>query len=73
MISEQKKKVLEHFARGRKFYKLMQFEQARDEFAKAREIDPADGPSNKFYERCLEYIDNPPEEDWDGVYRMTEK
>jgi hypothetical protein len=51
----------------------MQFEQARDEFAKAREIDPADGPSNKFYERCLEYIDNPPEEDWDGVYRMTEK
>ena len=30
MITEEKKKALEHFAEGRKLYKLMKFAQARE-------------------------------------------
>ncbi|WP_321992355.1 tetratricopeptide repeat protein [Marispirochaeta aestuarii] len=73
MISEEKKKVLDFFGQGRKQYKLMEFEKARQFFAQALEIDPEDGPSKVYYLRCKHYIENPPPEDWDGVFVMNTK
>ncbi len=73
MITEEKKKLLEHFAEGRRYYKMMKFQNAREAFAKALKIDAGDGPSKKYYERCEEFIKNPPPEDWDGVYEMKTK
>lgn len=73
MISEEKKRVIDLFARGRKLYKLMQFEEARKYFQQALEVDPSDGPSKVYVERCAVYIDAPPPEDWDGVFVMTSK
>jgi hypothetical protein len=73
MISEEKKRVLECFAEGRKFYKLMKFEEARDAFGNALKIDPDDGPSKVYYKRCKHLLENPPPEDWDGVFTMTTK
>ena len=51
MITEEKKKVLEFFAEGRKLYKLRKFEGARDAFAKALQIDPDDGPASVYLKR----------------------
>ena len=73
MISEEKKKVLDFFAEGRKRYKLMDFEGAKTYFAKALQVDPEDGPSKVYYARCKHYIENPPPEDWDGVFVMKTK
>jgi tetratricopeptide (TPR) repeat protein len=73
VITQEKKSVLEHFAEGRRLYKLMNFEKARDAFAKALAIDPADGPSKVYHARCRHYIENPPPEDWDGVFVMKTK
>ena len=73
MISDSKQKVLDLFAEGRKHYKLMNFDDARGVFAKALEIDPQDGPSKVYYLRCKHYIENPPPEDWDGVFVMQTK
>lgn len=73
MISEEKKKVLELFTEGRKHYKLMQFEEAKKYFARAIKIDPEDGPSKVYYRRCEHYIENPPPDDWDGVFVMKTK
>lgn len=73
MITGEKKKVLDFFAEGRKFYKLMEFEAALVSFEKALEIDPNDGPSRVYVERCRHYIENPPPEDWDGVFVMKTK
>ncbi len=73
MITEEKKKLLEFFAEGRRYYKMMKFESARDAFARALTIDAQDGPSKKYHERCKEFIKNPPPEDWDGVYEMKTK
>lgn len=73
MIDEKKNKVLDLFAEGRKAYKLMQFDAAQKLFAEALKIDPEDGPSKVYYLRCKHYIDNPPPEDWDGVFVMTTK
>jgi len=73
MISETKKKVLELFSEGRKNYKLMKFNDAQEFFAKALKIDPEDGPSKVYFARCKHYIENPPPEDWDGVFVMKTK
>lgn len=73
MITAEKQQVLDYFAEGRKLYKLMEFEQARDFFSKALEVDPNDGPSKVYYARCAHYMDNPPPEDWDGVFVMKTK
>ncbi len=73
MISEDKKRVLELFAEGRKLYKLMRFGEASARFRAALELDPNDKPSKVYVERCDHYEQNPPDEDWDGVYVMTHK
>jgi tetratricopeptide (TPR) repeat protein len=73
MITKEKKQILEHFAEGRKFYKLMRFEDARDAFERALKIDPEDGPSKVYYDRCKHYIESPPPDDWDGVFVMKTK
>jgi tetratricopeptide (TPR) repeat protein len=73
MISETKKKVLELFSEGRKHYKLMRFQEARDCFAKALGLDPQDGPSKVYQARCKHYLESPPGEDWDGIFKMETK
>jgi hypothetical protein len=73
MITEEKKKVLELFSEGRKNYKLMEFEKAKNYFAEALKVDADDGPSKVYYARCKHYIENPPPEDWDGVFVMKTK
>lgn len=73
MITEEKKAVLDNFAEGRRCYKLMDFTAACKAFTRALEIDPGDGPSKLYLERCEYYRDNPPPEDWDGVFTMTTK
>jgi len=73
MITEDKKRVLELFAEGRKLYKLMKFSEATERFAAALAIDPADGPSIVYLDRCKTYALDPPDEDWDGVFVMKHK
>ena len=73
MINDEKKKVLSLFAEGRKHYKLMEFEKAKGCFAEALQVDAKDGPSKVYFERCQHYMDNPPPEDWDGVFVMKTK
>jgi hypothetical protein len=73
VISEAKKSILSLFLEGRKQYKLMDFAKARECFGKALAIDPNDGPSKVFLERCDYYMENPPADDWDGVFIMKTK
>lgn len=73
MIDEKTKKILDLFAEGRKKYKLMDFTEAQKYFAQALKLNPEDGPSKVYYARCKHYVDNPPPEDWDGVFVMTTK
>lgn len=73
MLTPAKSKVLELFTEGRRHYKLLEFSQAKDFFEQALKIDPQDGPSAVYLERCIQFIDEPPPEDWDGVYVMKTK
>jgi hypothetical protein len=73
MITEEKARVLDLFKQGRKLYVMRKFEEAKDMFAKALQVDSEDGPSKVYYKRCKHYMDNPPPDDWDGVWVMTTK
>ncbi len=73
MIDERKRTVLQLFAEGRKQYKLMDFEKALQSFGEALKIDPEDGPSKVYFTRCQHYVENPPPDDWDGVFVMSTK
>lgn len=73
MLSEKKKAVLKYYNEGIEYYFNKDFKNAMEKFQKALEIDPDDGPSKLQYLRCIEYIKNPPPENWDGVFTMVSK
>lgn len=73
MITEEKKLVLQNFAEGRKLYKEMDFVRALEAFEAALAVDPTDGPSKVYVERCRIYSESPPPKDWDGVFVMKTK
>ncbi|MCL2295109.1 MAG: tetratricopeptide repeat protein [Spirochaetes bacterium] len=73
MITAEKQKAVELYTEGRKLYKMMDFQEAVSLFQKALDVCPDDGPSKVYLERCKYYLENPPPEDWDGVYVMKTK
>lgn len=73
MITEQKQQVLDYYNQGLTFYKQRNWQEALNMFQKALEVDPDDGPSQIYHERCQLYLEEPPPPDWDGVFTMTTK
>lgn len=72
-ITEQQKQVLDLYNAALALYKERRWQDAQAGFQKALDVDPEDGPSKLYLERCDEYLKNPPGEDWDGVFVMTTK
>lgn len=56
-----------------RYYYDMEWDKAIDKFEKVKKILPDDGPSNTYIKRSQEFKANPPDDDWDGVYRMLRK
>lgn len=73
MLTDEKKKVVELYNQGLELYRGREWKKSMDCFQKALEIDPKDGPSKLYLERCQIFIENPPPDDWDGVFTMTTK
>jgi len=72
-IEEPKREVIKLYEDGLEMYRGKEWQKAIDLFQKALNKDPHDGPSLTYIERCKDYIQNPPPENWDGVYVLTEK
>jgi adenylate cyclase len=68
-----KAEVLEMYERGLRTFRDRDFELALQYFNAALELDPEDGPSDLYRERCEEYIHSPPPADWDFVERRSVK
>ncbi|KAI9208306.1 nucleotide cyclase [Polychytrium aggregatum] len=60
------------YKQGLELYRSRQFAKAITKFQKAIDIAD-DGPSKTLMDRCRRFIENPPEEDWDGVYICESK
>jgi class 3 adenylate cyclase len=64
--------IAELFETGLDAYRKRKWKTAVAAFKKNMELYN-DGPSKVFYDRIVEFSKNPPPDDWDGVYRSTEK
>lgn len=72
-LSDAQLKLIDVYNEGLALYKQRKFKEAKAKFEECDTIVPGDGPAALYVGRCIEYIKNPPDEDWDGVYTMTTK
>jgi adenylate cyclase len=54
-------------------YKQCDYAKALEGFTECVSIMPEDRPSLVYCKRCAAYLENPPADDWDGVFNLTEK
>ncbi len=73
MITESQIQVLEKYNEGLTLYKSRKWDEALAAFKEALKIDPDDGPSKLYLERCKLYKKTPPDDNWDGVFVMKTK
>ncbi|MBI3394242.1 MAG: tetratricopeptide repeat protein [Spirochaetia bacterium] len=73
MLSKQEEDLLNQYNAALQLYKSRKWSEAMAAFKKALEIAPNDGPSKLYLERSEQYMKNPPDDDWDGVFVMKTK
>ncbi|MGA8223161.1 MAG: adenylate/guanylate cyclase domain-containing protein [Candidatus Acidiferrales bacterium] len=74
-IAEKRKyeSLLTQFNQAMAAYREQNWREAAAKFGQALSFYPDDGPTQVFLQRALEFLDNAPEPDWDGVYVMKTK
>ena len=61
------------YAEGLAAYRARRFDEARAAFNAALEAVPGDGPSRALLARIAQFEVNPPDERWDGAWRLEQK
>ncbi len=72
-VRDRLSKLAAAYRDGLAAYRSRRWNDAIGCFEAALKHRPDDGPSRVFRDRCRFCRDNPPGEDWDGVWTMTEK
>jgi adenylate cyclase len=70
---EDHQTLLEAFDRAMQEYRKQNWNRAAELFAEVLSGFPDDGPTQVFLERAVEFSENAPEGEWDGVYVMKTK
>jgi adenylate cyclase len=70
---EEQKESLQHFAEGFDLYHQKRFIEARGAFERALASRPDDSVSQLYVKRCSNYLEEPPPDNWDGVFTMKTK
>ncbi|MGB9665521.1 MAG: adenylate/guanylate cyclase domain-containing protein, partial [Ignavibacteria bacterium] len=72
---EQKEilKLVEYFETGLNLYREKMFNRAIEEFEKVFLVNPDDIPAKIFIDRCFEFLNSPPPDDWNGVFESKIK
>ena len=65
--------MIEHYLKGLAAYKERRWADGIGLFSEALDIDDSDTPSAVYLERCRQFSENPPPDDWDGIYIMRTK
>jgi adenylate cyclase len=58
---------------GLEFYRSKRFEIALRSFAKVLEINPRDGLSRLYVDRCQAFLEAPPDGNWNGIWVLKGK
>jgi len=72
-ISDRKNQAIQFFSQGIEHYLSQNWEMAIKYFRQALESDHMDNPSKRYLRRCEQFLNNPPGDNWDGVYTMLTK
>jgi adenylate cyclase len=64
---------IKHFEQGLAAYRNMQWDEAIERFNHVLSLDSEDVPAQIYIQRCQTYQEDPPPENWDGVYTMKTK
>ena len=65
--------IIAIYQTGLNHYYRKEWNEAIAKFQEVQQIRPNDGPAATYVQRSREFIENPPEPDWDGVYRLLRK
>jgi len=71
-------KLIKAFEKGLDYYYKQEWDSAIKQFQKSESLEEYfesrnTNPSNIYIERCKMFLNNPPGENWDGVWAMTSK
>ncbi|MEA2059902.1 MAG: adenylate/guanylate cyclase domain-containing protein [Thermodesulfobacteriota bacterium] len=73
-VSDLQKKIITAFTAGLEAYRARNWDQCVTWFKKVLEYNPEDGPAAVFLNRYENiFRNNPPDENWDGVWDMETK
>ena len=70
---DRRKQHLHHFNSAFRMYHERRWEQAINEFNQDIGFDMNDQTSQLYIKRCRDYMNEPPDDSWDGVFTMTTK
>lgn len=65
--------VVGHFSEGVSDYRAARWEKAMQRFEKCIDLNPEDGLSKTYIDRCKALQASPPLGEWDGVWTMKDK
>lgn len=65
--------VVGHFSEGVSDYRMANWEKAIQRFEKCIDLNPDDGLSKTYIDRCKTLQASPPAGEWDGVWTMKDK
>ena len=71
--SEALREQVDIFHAALDLFEARRWDDAVKVFNQVLELCPGDGPSLFFMNRCRQYLQYPPDRDWDGVFNITEK
>ena len=72
-VSPEKEEIIELYHQGREYYLKRKFTRAMTEFGTIlEEIDKNDKAAASYLKRCQHYLQEPPPDDWDGVWTIAD-
>jgi adenylate cyclase len=72
-VGEREAQIIAHFNAGIQAYRGSKWEEAILSFEQVLQLSPDDKPSKVYVQRCREYRQTAPVQDWDYVYTLSEK
>jgi len=72
-VPDEKLKLCQGFSEGLAAYRSREWDRAAEAWKGCLKLFPEDGPSRLFLERVYHLGQNPPGEEWDGIWRLETK
>ncbi len=72
-VIEKKQQILQSYSEGLSNFHARKWDDSMRLFQQCLQVYPEDIVSKIYFDRCHQYKENPPPDDWDGVLRMVQK